>query len=249
MEALLLRFQPPFLDILPLYIVLMLAAPLAFALPQRRAWTMLAASGVLYLGVQLFHWTLLGYPDDRPWTFNPLAWQALFALGALLGWAAASGRRLIWPNPWLTAAALLYLAFALVISMSWTIAGVVEGFPALLDAELFPLDKANLSPWRFAHILAVVYIVWIATRPDAALFRSRLARPIVLCGRNSLNIFCLGVFLSMLGDVVLDQIGRGVSAQVLVNLIGCGLMIAVAYSLDRLKSFDRPVAAVRPGAA
>ena len=249
MEALLLRFQPPFLDILPLYIVLMLVAPLGFVLPRRYAWAALAASGALYLCVQLFHWTLSGYPDDRPWTFNPLAWQALFAVGALLGWAAASGRELIRPHPWLTAAALLYLAFALVIALSWTIAGVVEGFPALLDAALFPLDKANLSPWRFAHILALVYVVWIATRPDEPMYRSRFARPIVMCGRNSLNIFCLGVFLSMLGDVVLDELGRAVSIQVMVNLVGCGVMIAVAYSLDRLKSFDRPAPAARAGAA
>ncbi|MBI3513547.1 MAG: OpgC domain-containing protein [Proteobacteria bacterium] len=249
MEALLLRFQPPYLDILPLYIVLMLIAPLAFALPARYGWTAIAGSGVLYLCVQLFHWQLQGYPDNRPWTFNPLAWQALFALGALLGRAAALSQRLIWPNRWLTGFAVVYLAFALVISMSWTIAGVVDGFPALLDTELFPLDKANLSPWRFSHILAVVYIVWIATRPDQPLFNSRFARPIVLCGANSLNIFCLGVFLSMLGDVVLDQLGRGLGAQVLVNLVGCALMIAVAYSLDRAKALDRPAPAARPEAA
>jgi hypothetical protein len=239
LEALLLRFQPPFLDILPLYIVLMLIAPLTLALPWRWRWVGLAVSFLLYIGVQRFHWTLTGYPDERPWTFNPLAWQLLFAIGGLLGQAAALGQRLIWPRPWLIVAAVLYLIFAGVVSLSWTIAGVVEGFPALLDTALFPLDKSNLSPWRLSHILALVYVVWIASRPDSALFRSRIARPIVLCGRHSLNIFCLGVFLSMLGDVALTEVGHTVGAQVLVNLVGCGVMIGVAYSLDRIQSLRK----------
>jgi hypothetical protein len=249
LEALLLRFQPPFLDILPLYIVLMLSAPLMFALPWRRRWLWLAGSILLYLGVQLFHWQLEGYPDDRPWTFNPLAWQLLFTLGALLGEAATHGWRVIRPVRWLTAAAVIYLAFAGVVALSWTISGVADSFPALLDDQLFPLDKTNLSPWRFAHILALVYVVWITTRPDSALFRSRLARPIVLCGQHSLGIFCLGVFLSMLGDVVLTEVSHAIGAQVLVNLVGCGLMIGVAYSLDRLRSLRQPATAARPGAA
>jgi hypothetical protein len=248
LEALLLRFQPPFLDILPLYIVLMLVGPLMFALAWRHRWIWLAASVALYLGVQLFHWTLYGYPDERPWTFNPLAWQLLFTLGGLLGEAAVLGKRLIRPLPWLIGAAALYLGFAGVVSISWTISGVVDSFPALLDV-LFPLDKSNLSPWRLAHILALVYVVWITTRPDMAWFRSRLARPIVLCGRHSLNIFCLGVFLSMLGDVVLTEVSHAIGAQLLVNLLGCGLMIGVAYSLDRLRSLRQLAPATHQGAA
>jgi hypothetical protein len=249
LEALLLRFQPPFLDILPLYIVLMLMAPLMLALPWRHRWIWLAGSVLLYLGVQRFHWHFDGYPDERPWTFNPLAWQILFMLGGLLGEAAVLGKRLIWPRSWLIGAASLYLAFTAVVSISWTIAGVVDGFPALLDDQLFPLDKSNLSPWRLAHILALVYVIWITTRPDMALFRSRLARPIVLCGRHSLNIFCLGVFLSMLGDVMLTEVSHAIGTQILVNLVGCGLMIGVAYSLDRISALRQPAAATRPGAA
>ena len=248
LEALLLRFQPPFLDILPLYIVLMLFAPLMFALPWRLRWIWLAGSLSLYLCVQLFHWQLYGYPDERPWTFNPLAWQSLFALGALLGEAAVLGKRLIWPRPWLILAAVLYLGFAAAVSISWTISGIIDSFPALLDV-LFPLDKSDLSPWRFVHILALIYVVWITTRPDMALFRSRFARPIVLCGRHSLNIFCLGVFLSMLGDVVLTEVSHAIGTQLLVNLLGCGLMIGVAYSLDRLRTLRQLAPAARPGAA
>jgi hypothetical protein len=249
LEALLLRFQPPFLDILPLYIVLMLSSLPMLALPWRWRWIWLIGSALLYLGVQRFHWQLYGYPDERPWTFNPLAWQLLFTLGGMLGEAAVRGTTPIRPMRWLTAGVLLYVAFAAVITISWTISGVFDSFPALLDDELFPLDKTNLSPWRFAHILAVVYLVWITTRPDSALFRSRLARPIVLCGRHSLNIFCLGVFLSMLGDVLLTEVSHAIGAQVAINLVGCGLMIGVAYSLDRLRSLRGETPAPRPGAA
>jgi len=249
LQALLLRFQPPFLDILPLYVVLMLAAPPMLLLDWRRVWLWIAASLALYLCVQLFHWHAHGYPDDRPWTFNPFAWQLLFGLGALLGRAAALDKVLIRPRGWITGAAAIYLGFALVISVSWTIAGVIDGFPALLDAELFPLDKANLSPWRLAHIAALVYLIWTATRPDAALYRSAIARPILLCGRHSLHVFCLGVFLCMIGDAVLTELDRTIGAQIAVNLLGCGVMIGVAYSLDRLDALRGAAPRQRPGTA
>jgi hypothetical protein len=71
----------------------------------------------------------------------------------------------------------------------------------------------------------------------------------VLCGRHSLNIFCLGVFLSMLGDVLLTEVSHAIGAQVAINLVGCGLMIGVAYSLDRLRSLRGETPAPRPGAA
>lgn len=91
MEALVLRFQPRFLDILPLYIVLLIALVPLMALGKRATWPCLIASGALWLGVQLFGWHFSAYPDEREWTFNPLAWQFLFVIGAVAGRTVING--------------------------------------------------------------------------------------------------------------------------------------------------------------
>ena len=89
LEALLLRFQPAFLDILPLYIVLLLMLVPGLLL-LHRPWLLVALSMAVYLavrtaGVNLPSWTGGG------WFLNPLAWQALFFVGCALGGTRRAG--------------------------------------------------------------------------------------------------------------------------------------------------------------
>ena len=78
-NAVFLRAEPKFFDILPLYVVLLLL--LAAVLPLlRRPRLLLAGSLVLYTVTRVFHLTL-GVLTDH-WFFNPLAWQAIFMVGA-----------------------------------------------------------------------------------------------------------------------------------------------------------------------
>ncbi len=81
-EALLLRFRPANMDVLPLYIVLLLAFPVVLWAMQRRPLAVLGASAVLYVTARLLHWNLQAYPPGEVWFFNPFTWQLLFVLGA-----------------------------------------------------------------------------------------------------------------------------------------------------------------------
>ena len=87
LQALLLKFKPVNMDVLPLYIVLMtLFAPVLWLL-LRNATLALAALGRALcrdLGVRLEHAGL----SERHWYFNPFAWQLLFVFGA---WCALGG--------------------------------------------------------------------------------------------------------------------------------------------------------------
>ena len=237
MQALLLRFQPRFLDILPLYIVLLLVLPPLMALAKRATWPVLIVSGALWLGVQLFGWHFTAFPDEREWTFNPLAWQFLFVIGAFAGRAVINGVPPLPTARWVMLPAALYLAFAFVIGLSWTVAGVYPSFPGFLSNSLWPLDKTDLSPWRLAHFLALAYAVAILTRRHG--YDGRFARPIVIVGQHGLDTFCLGIFLSCLGDLVLQEFSRSFGIQLLVNLVGCGLMVGLAAFLNWYKSISR----------
>jgi hypothetical protein len=95
-KALTLQFQPAFMDILPLYIVLLAVLPLVVA--GYRSWpsVVLFVSMSVWLAVQIDKRIALpAYPGpDQVWFFNPFAWQALFFLGAwfFFWWGSLSVR-------------------------------------------------------------------------------------------------------------------------------------------------------------
>jgi hypothetical protein len=125
---------------------------------------------------------------SKVWFFNPLAWQFLFVVGAALGlryrreWRPA--QRLVLP------AALIIVVAGFVIKFTWIIHGIWDPFPAVFLKELWPISKGNLSPIRLISFLAMVVIVTTFVPSGAAFLRSPVARPIVLCGQQSLEIFC-----------------------------------------------------------
>jgi hypothetical protein len=93
-KALLLQFQPTFLEILSLYIVLLVAFPLILIGLRLRPLPVVAASLGMYLLVQVEVISVAAYPPGREWYFNPLAWQFLFITGAALGLDRGWGTRI-----------------------------------------------------------------------------------------------------------------------------------------------------------
>ncbi|MBA3479818.1 MAG: OpgC domain-containing protein, partial [Lautropia sp.] len=82
-RALILRYRPVNLDVLPLYMALLAGFPVCLWLMSRsRALTLLVAV-LLWAGVQRFHWAVPVYEAGDTWLFNPLGWQLLFVIGAL----------------------------------------------------------------------------------------------------------------------------------------------------------------------
>src|ERR1700743_1940359 len=88
-QALLLRFRPVNMDVLPLYIVLMLFLPFILWLMKWKADVTLALSVALYAVTWQYDLTLDAYPNGF-WFFNPFAWQLLFVFGA---WCAQGGAK------------------------------------------------------------------------------------------------------------------------------------------------------------
>jgi hypothetical protein len=88
-EALLLKFKPVNMDVLPLYIVLMFFLPGILWMMLRKADLTLALSVILYAVTWEFELALPAYPNGV-WFFNPFAWQLLFVFGA---WCALGGAK------------------------------------------------------------------------------------------------------------------------------------------------------------
>ena len=235
-QALMLQFQPAFMDILPLYIVLLAVLPGVMAGFRSLPRMMLFASFALWLGVQLDdRIALAAYPGpDRVWFFNPFAWQALFLLGAWLGWRNIHGGVSWLDHRWLfwLAAGLSLAGF--VIRFGWTLHGFYDPIPVLVSGKpLWPLlSKRDLGLLRLANVLAVALVVARLIHPQARFLTRPAAWPFLICGRNSLYIFCLGILLSVLGHLVLNEFFGGIAMQFAVSLAGVAIMIAVAALLE-----------------
>ncbi|HEV2303592.1 MAG TPA: OpgC domain-containing protein [Stellaceae bacterium] len=245
-HGLLLQFQPAFLDILPLYIVLLLAFPLILIGFRQSVAAVLAGSLLLYGAVQTTGLSMPAYPPGRSWFFNPLAWQLLFAIGAALGYGEVRGRRWTPRARVLLPGAVVIVAAASAIKLSWTVHGLREALPALFVNELWPISKTNLSPARLIPFLALVLVVGMLVPREAGFFRYRASRQLILLGRHSLEVFCLGILLSALGHFILAEFDSGIAVQLAVNAAGVLAMWLTAAIADWYKSMARGSSARRP---
>jgi len=76
-------------------------------------------------------------------------------------------------------------------------------------------------------------------RPESRFLQRRWAWPVIICGQQSLYIFCIGIVLSVLGHFLLAEFSGGFVMQISVNLVGIGVMIAVALLLNWFKTVSR----------
>jgi hypothetical protein len=221
-SAVTLSYQPGYLNILPLYFVLIAILPLLLWLGTRSLSMTVALSAALYTAAGLTHTNLPSYPMEGGWFFNPLSWQFLFTIGFALGSKRErTGFTVAYHRPaWLLA--LGFLIFSLVVTR-FHLAPEAEGV-ILRDFLLVP-EKQYLSPPRLLHVLALAYVV--VHSPLQAWARARpMNSPLAMMGRHSLPVFCTGLVISMTG-VTLKQTGYdgaafdlpyvalGVSTQVL----------------------------------
>jgi hypothetical protein len=230
LQAMLLKFKPANMDILPVYIVLLLTFPPLLWLLLRAPTLALAGSTALYALSYTLGWNLPSYPSGH-WIINPFCWQLLFVFGA---WCAVHGaQRLSYAvrSPVVVSVAAVYVVFAFAIVMTWYIEPLRPYVPRRLSDFLHPVDKINLDVLRFAHLIALTVLVMRFLPGDAGLWRSPLLRPIALCGEHSLEIFCLGIFLSFAGQVILTEISSRMAAQILVSAAGILIMTATAAVL------------------
>lgn len=225
-HGLLLEFKPLNLDVLPLYIVLMAVFPPALWAMIRYSDLALAASFALYIAARTFEWNLPAYPTGS-WYFNPFAWQFLFMIGA---WMASGGAQRILPmlrSRVFVAAAFAYLAFSLAIVMTARFPQLGTVLPASLTT--FTNDKTNLAPYRILHFLAIAFIVVRFLPEHWSGLSSPLLRPMIICGKRSLEVFCVGVFLSFVGHFLIELVSDSIPFQILVSLAGIGVMTTIAY--------------------
>jgi hypothetical protein len=241
LQAVTLQALPTYLDILPLYMVLLALFPLLWMGLRRRPLATLALSGAVWFATQLD--PAIDLPnvldDARRWYFNPFAWQFLFTLGAAL---AVLHRQYGGGLPrisWLRAASLAYLAAAFLMAAPWA----DWGLPSLMVLHVTPPEKSTLALPRILDILALTYVI-LGSERLRAVAASSVLRSARACGRHSLAVFALGCLLAVFGRLLFRTFGITLPMEVAVNAVGLSTMAAAGLLLEQ-----RRVRAARRSAA
>jgi hypothetical protein len=244
-----LTHQLGYFNILPLYIVLMLWAPLAVALAMRDAGLALLVSVGFYVSSRAFDVHLPNWPEPGAWFFNPFAWQLVFTIGVVSA--------IVWRNgPPRARPSLIALSIALIAAAALAVTNGV-GFAAGLRDEVFArldLAKQNLGLARLLHFAAVAYLVAAFPR------LSRIAetgggRAIQSLGRNGLAVFAAGSIISAVGQATLGA-ARPYASEAIVDcaglaytLTGVALLFIIARWLECQNTPVAPSRSVFPSAA
>ncbi|UVK44875.1 OpgC domain-containing protein [Mesorhizobium sp. AR07] len=235
-------------NILPVYAVLLLLAPVFLLFVSYRPLPTLAASGALWLIAGIYQIAPPNYPEPGFWFLNPLSWQFLFNIG-LAGALHVRRGGAIPVNRWLVGAALAYTAAALVWvhsplwgQISWL------GLPPVLTG----FDKTFLALPRLLHILAVSYLV-VAFPAISNLFRTGRDHPLAILGKRSLPVFIAGTVLALTAQVLKLINPGGFAYDSLLISAGIAIQFALAYYLEWLSGLgwsgkSRPVQNAAPAA-
>jgi hypothetical protein len=229
-----LTWQPDYLDILPMYLVILALVPVMMALRRLQPALPFLCAGLLYTLVWTEGLNLPGNPwTGAGWFLNPFAWQLVFFTGFFIA--------MKWlPIPALGDRWLMTLAGGFVlVSVPLTFWGILDHWPAaqaLHDLILSEREKNDLHLLRLLHFLALAYLVLSLIEPWRQRLDSGLGHLLILIGRQSLATFLASVVLSRLAGVAAEAAGYDALVVALLNLAGFALILVVAITVGWFKS-------------
>ena len=235
LRGLTLKALPAYLDILPLYIVLLACFPLVLFGLRRSVGATLGVSLAIYLAATWGGVNLPNRVDLRAaatvWTFNPFAWQLVFVLGAAMAQGRRTGRGwLERPPPLLKAACVTILLYGFVAVDPWHRWSDLA--LTLCPRAAFGDDwKCAAAPWRVLHGLALVTLL-LQSRCFARFAALPSMAAVKACGRFSLPVFSTGCLLALLGRIAFTDFGPWPPVQLAVNGVGVATQLLLAWRLQ-----------------
>jgi hypothetical protein len=233
----LLLYQPPLLDILPMYIVFLVLTPPLLKFAARRGWwPLLTLSGLLWVFAQLDGRRLvygnlsalagLTVPIDAFGAFDWFAWQLVWVAGLWFGTRDVRRRYAAGVAP------VRRLPLLLTVAVATTVAFFIwryhSGFEidAVGNSSMF--DKWHLGPLRVLNFAALAYVVSHFVLPGLGELRLRI---LSMLGRASLAVFTAHVPFVVLsrGLIIDDTTPLTIVQEVLVLAFTFAAMLIVAW--------------------
>jgi len=260
-----LTYVPNYFDILPMYLVILAMMPIVMALSRINLWLTGAVVIAVWLfaqhrildsvGAGHLALSLPAEPwSDRRWFFNPFGWQLVFFTGFafMIGWIPKPP-----VNKWLIGVAALIVIANIplsnigvrAINREW-FGLVLDGNPVIdwrVDNRIW-ITKSDFGLFRYIQFLSLAYLSWVLVgvggarlivqgTGTAARIWDRIITILMKIGQQSLAVFVFSMVLARFNGFWLDQWGRDATWHtILVNLVGVGLLVAVAYGVGWIKS-------------
>jgi hypothetical protein len=241
MATLTLTYLPRLMDILPLYILLLAIAPALVVMVRRDYRIALLLSTTVYLLAWKFSWNLSADKYGREWYLDPFTWQLLYTIGMTLAHLSRTApHKFSWERRWLFAA-VGFLIMAAIIAWPLNRLNLTSFAPF---SYMWPTDKTYLSPLRIANVLALLYVFVFFVSPHAPWLKRRAAEMCISCGRHSLTVYGMGLVLSCIGYVMIQESSAPNLANLAVNILGIAILLLTAAILDWRE--DGRLAAVAP---
>jgi hypothetical protein len=229
-------YNPPLLDILPMYFLFMLASPIALAIGlQRNGWrVVIVASVALWLFAQLgmshpFYKAVLALtglqvPLKQTGAFEVVAWQFMWMFGMWMGSRElVPGERRPFAN-WVVVLAVVYATACLV----WRHAVGQSPFGSAAEFNLM-FDKWRLGPLRMLDFIALLVVVTTFGPRLAARMRFQWLETL---GRASLPVFCAHVIVVL---TTLATIGNRIGKMPLwIDTVFLAAVLAALYGIALL---------------
>jgi hypothetical protein len=245
----LLTHQLGYFNILPLYVVLMLWAPLALAIAIRGPGLALLGSICVYVGTRALGLDFPNWPEPGGWFFNPFAWQLVFTIGLVSAIVWRDGAPPATPG--LVALSVGAVATAALVTTS--AAGLAPGLWGAASAHL-DLAKQDLGLARLAHFGALAYL--LAVVPGfARLINGVAGQALQRVGRHGLAVFAAGSVLSAIGQAALAAVAPHASVGVehwmgfTYTLAGVAALFALTRWIECRSTAAPPVPVVFGSAA
>lgn len=205
--AVLLKYRPSLLDILPMYVIFLALTPVARHIARRWGWDpVVYASFAVWTAAQfgLRHWLYthidlfgLAVPENSTGAFDIYAWQLLWMVGLALGSIysdqnSGGGERSETPRA-LVRLSVVSAAIFLVLRYSPVDHWINP------DSYGWLIDKWHLGAARLLNFAALTIVLVRFGRRIAAL---PLVQPLALLGQASIAVFSVHVLCCLAGDAL-----------------------------------------------
>jgi hypothetical protein len=240
-ELLTLQLGPPQFNVMGLYVVLLLAAPIVLASFKRgRTAAVLAVSLGLYVTYQISSTTVLTAVFESP--FPLLAWQVLFVLGLAAGWHReflVSRARTAAGGAVLGASAMVYaLGFFFTWNNPWRpwtdnpvrfSLGIIpeDTFASIYTAAF---ERSPLAPGRLVFVVVALITLYAALTVLRRPVERVLVPVLAPLGQATLYVFVLQVFVvAVVASLPLPTTGAVLWGTLIHATVLAGLWVMVRH--------------------
>jgi hypothetical protein len=250
-EAFLLIYRPPLLDILPMYIIFLMFTSAALLLARKIGWKPILWTGFSLWALAQFGLRVDAYkiaskiipahiPLNEMGSFDLWAWQFLWIGGVWLGvrWAQNN-------LPIEKLAKRVVIPAALIAVICFVVRRAIEHGLQLGPAE-FLFDKWHLGPLRLVDFTAVAMLLIVTQK----VWKPLAVGPLVLMGQSSLQVFCVHLLccfagLTLLGNA--SKISGWKQVALLSGTLAVMLLTAKIFAKSEAKHERKPKPESSPG--